>query len=116
MVGQRQKVAKQEGCKCGKDKTVYTVHDAAMTRDEMTGVLGAEAPLDPGFEQIADFDATDRIRAMSGIINPPPWRTIKATPTPAPTPAAAPNTAPDHVLPGDMRGASFGPPRARPQK
>src|SRR4051794_30657466 len=37
----------------GGNETVQTIQQAAMTRNQMTGILNAETPLNGGFEEIA---------------------------------------------------------------
>src|SRR4051812_45456572 len=40
-----------DGC----DKSIQAVQQPAMARDNLAGILHAEAPLDRGFEEIADL-------------------------------------------------------------
>ena len=103
--------------KGGRDKPVDAVHDAAMTRNEAAGILHAVAPLDPGFEQVAglrDDRQHERDQRQHQQIADAGQRRRAATP--ATTPPTAPPSAPLHVLPGEIDGASFGPPTARPTK
>ena len=43
--------ADDEGSQSGEDESIEPIHQPSMPGDEMTGVLGAEAPLDGGFQR-----------------------------------------------------------------
>ena len=47
--------ADQERDERRNQKAVETVHQSSVTGDQAAGILGAETPLDRGFEQVASL-------------------------------------------------------------
>ena len=84
----------------------------------MTGIFDAKAPLDPGFEQIAELrhhreQQRDDAAIATGAERS---KTIARRRTATITAPSVPPMAPDQVFFGLTAGISFGPPNARPAK